>query len=104
MLTAECRNIAAEYRNNFYGMTEDDISMEALVATHADLTRNLINNMSDDHKRFLASFYKRKPEWDLLGIDGVDRLPAVRWREFNLDRVGEDTREGMARHIEEVLG
>ena len=45
-------------------------------------------NMSDDHRRFLASFYRRKPEWDLLGIDGVDRLPAVRWREINLDRAG----------------
>ena len=104
MLTAECRDIAKDYRNNFYGMTEHDISMETLLAAHADLTRNLINNMSDDHRRFLASFYRRKPEWDLLGIDGVDRLPAVRWREINLDRAGEETREAMARHIEEVLG
>lgn len=104
MLTAECRNIAEEYRNNFYGMTEDDISMETLLAAHADLICNLINNMSDDHRRFLASFYRRKPEWNLLGIDGADRLPAVRWREINLDRAGEATREDMARYIEEVLG
>ena len=85
-------------------MTEDDIPIETLLAAHADLTRNLINNMSDDHRRFLASFYRRKPEWDLLGIDGVDRLPAVRWREINLDRAGGKTREDIARHIEEVLG
>lgn len=85
-------------------MTDDDISMETLLAAHADLTWNLINNMNDDHKRFFASFYRRTPEWDLLGIDGVDRLPAVRWREFNLDRAGEETREGIARHVEEVLG
>ena len=104
LLTTECRNIAEEYNNNFYGMTEDDIPMETLLAAHADLTRNLINNMSDDHRRFLASFYRRKPEWDLLGIDGVDRLPAVRWREINLDRAGGKTREDIARHIEEVLG
>ena len=104
LLTAECRNIAEEYNNNFYGMTEDDIPIETLLAAHADLTRNLINNMSDDHRRFLASFYRRKPEWDLLGIDGVDRLPAVRWREINLDRAGGKTREDIARHIEEVLG
>lgn len=104
LLTAQCRNIAEEYRSNFYGMTDDDISMETLVATHADLTRNLVNNMSDAHRRFLASFYRRKPEWDLLDVDGADRLPAVRWREINLDRAGEGTREAMARHIEEVLG
>ena len=78
--------------------------METLLAAHAELIRNLINNMRDDHRRFLASFYRREPEWNLLGIDGVDRLPAVRWREINLDRAGEETREGMARHIEEVLG
>ena len=104
MLTAQCRNIEEEYRTVFYGMTEDDISMETLVSTHADLTRNLVNNMSDAHRRFLASFDRRRPEWDLLGIDGVDRLPAVRWREINLDRAGKETQEAMARHMEEVLG
>ncbi|MDE2904165.1 MAG: nucleotidyl transferase AbiEii/AbiGii toxin family protein [Chloroflexota bacterium] len=104
LLTAQCRNIEEEYRTAFYGMTEDDVSMETLVSTHADLTRNLVNNMSDAHRRFLASFYRRRPEWDLLGVDGVDRLPAVRWREINLDRAGKETQEAMARHMEEVLG
>jgi len=37
-------------------------------------------------KDFLHSFYSRKPDWKLLGIDGLENLPAVRWRELNLDK------------------
>ena len=104
LLTAESRDIETEYRNNFYGMTERDIPLHTLSSIHAELKKDLIQNMNDDHRRFLASFYRRKPEWSLLGIDGVSRLPAVRWREINLDRAGDQTRETIAQHIEEVLG
>ena len=103
LITDECRSIAEEYNSNFYGMTEDDVSVESLLETHAALRRNLIDNMNGRHKRFLASFYRREPEWNLLSVDGVKHLPAVRWREFNLDRAGEETREALARQVEEVL-
>lgn len=103
LLTNECGSIEQEYRNNFYGMTEDNIPVESLLATHSELRKELINRMGDNHKRFLASFYRREPEWDLLSVRGVERLPAVRWRELNLDRAGKETQEAIARHIEEAL-
>ncbi len=103
LLTAESRALQSEYRNNFYGSTEKDIPLDSLLAVHTQLKQDLIKNMSGHHRRFLTSFYRREPEWSLLGIDGVSRLPAVRWKEINLDRAGEDTREAIARQVEEVL-
>lgn len=103
LLTAESRVLQSEYKSNFCGLTEKDISLETLLAVHTQLKLDLINNMSGDHRRFLISFYRREPEWSLLGIDGVSRLPAVRWKEINLDRAGEETLEAMARQVEEVL-
>ncbi len=103
LLTAESRELQSEYKSNFYGSTEKDIPLETLLAVHTRLKQDLIKNMSGDHRRFLTSFYRRAPEWSLLGIDGVSRLPAVRWKEINLDRAGEETREAIARQVEEVL-
>lgn len=60
--------------------------------------------MPEHHKQFLRSFYSRKPEWDLLGIAGVQNLPAVRWREMNLDRSGEGTKEALLEKLELVIG
>ncbi len=51
----------------------------------------------------MGFFYHRKPDWTLLGIDGVENLPAVRWREFKLDESGDGTCEVPLRKLEEVI-
>ncbi len=84
-------------------MTEDDISISTLTRTHANLLTDLVANMVDDHKQFLLSFYRREPKWALLGLEGIDQLPAVRWREQNLDRAGEGTRRALVQKLERVL-
>ena len=43
--------------------------------------------MPDHHKSFLRSFYSRKPDWPLLGLEAAQNLPAVKWSELNLDRL-----------------
>lgn len=57
----------------------------------------------DAHKGFLRSFYQRKPYWELLGLEGSGELPAVRWRELNLDRSGEGTCDAILRKLESVI-
>jgi predicted nucleotidyltransferase component of viral defense system len=103
LLSPGTRDIAHEYERNFLGMTEEDIAMETLLATRTALVENIVSNMPEDHKQFLVSFYRCKPEWSLLGLKGLDQLPAVRWRELNLDRAGEETRADMVRKLEVVL-
>ena len=39
---------------------------------------------ADEERRFLLSFKNREPEWDLLGLDDIAQLPAVRWKMQNL--------------------
>lgn len=103
LLGSECRNIAHDYENNFYGMTEEDVPLPTLFSAHAELRRDLVANMPANHRIFLASLYRRQPNWDLLGLQDVDRLPAIKWRELNLDRAGTETREEVARKFEELF-
>lgn len=78
--------------------------LDTLLEAREKLIADVAGNMPDNHKEFLHSFYSRKPEWKLLGIDGVDKLPAVRWRELNLDKSGKGTCEALLRKLEEVIG
>ena len=103
LLSPAARDIAHDYERNFLGMTEEDVAMETLLATRTALVDNITSNMPKDHRHFLVSFYRRKPEWSLLGLDGLDQLPAVRWRELNLDKAGEETRADIVRKLAEVL-
>lgn len=38
-----------------------------------------------EERAFLLTFKSRKPDWSLLGLDGIDRLPAVSWKLKNLE-------------------
>jgi len=35
-----------------------------------------MEKLTDNEKQFLLSMKKRNPDWDLLGIPGIDKLPA----------------------------
>jgi hypothetical protein len=43
-------------------------------------------------------------DWALLGANGAEHLPAVRWREFHFEQAGPDTRDDIVRELEELLG
>lgn len=103
LLSPAARDITHDYERNFLGLTEEDITLETLLDARTVLVDNITSNMPEDHKHFLVSFYRRKPEWSRLGLDGLDQLPAVRWRELNLDKAGEETRAEIVRKLEEVL-
>jgi len=84
-------------------MTTDDITLDTLLGVREKLITDVVGNMPDHHKEFLRSFYSRKPDWKLLDIGGVENLPAVRWRELNLDKSGEGTCEELLRKLEKVI-
>jgi hypothetical protein len=42
--------------------------------------------MPNDHREFLVAFKKGNPEWELLGIPRIEKLPAVQWKIQNLAR------------------
>lgn len=103
LLAPSAKDIRAIYETDFAGMTEQSVSLETLLDARDRLVSTVLSGMPDEHKAFLISFYKGKPAWELLGIDGLDRLPAVRWRELNLGKAGPGTRESIIEALEQVL-
>ncbi len=103
LLDPVLRDISQDFEQNFAGMTTDDITLDTLLGVREKLITDVVGNMPDHHKEFLRSFYSRKPDWKLLDIGGVENLPAVRWRELNLDKSGEGTCEELLRKLEKVI-
>ena len=72
-------------------------------AAREQLIGEIVGRMPEDHKKFLVSLKKGEPEWSLLGIDGAEALPAVRWRLENLAKMDKKKRDGLIDRLREVL-
>jgi predicted nucleotidyltransferase component of viral defense system len=104
VISARRKDIALEYERGFAGMTDNPIELDELLTARETLIENIIGNMPDEHRRFLLSFEQGAPDWPLLGLDRVVDLPAVRWRQLNLNRLDEKSRAALVSDLEGALG
>ena len=84
-------------------MTEAEISLETLISARRTVMEEIRSALTASSRAFLLSLYLPEPQWDLLAVAGVDQLPAVKWRELNLDWAGKNTRVAIVGKLEEIL-
>ncbi len=95
VLSGRVKDLANEYRNGFEGMTEEVIAIEELIKTQHEMIKTLIGGMPDHHRAFLIGFERGEPDWSLLRISHVAELPAIRWRQRNLDKLNPEQRSDL---------
>lgn len=96
--------IAEEFLRGFEGMTEKPVALDDLIAAREALIAAVVSQMPKAHRQFLISFERGEPDWTLLGIPEAADLPAVKWRQQNLDSLSSDKRAALVKRLEEVLG
>ena len=84
-------------------MTDNAVTLEELVRVREELIADIVGRMPIDHRRFLLSIKSGGPDWALLGLPGVESLPAVRWRLENLAKLCDAKRTAMIARLREVL-
>jgi predicted nucleotidyltransferase component of viral defense system len=103
ILAAKRKNIDQEYLRGFSGMTETEITLGQLIQAREDLITSIVGAMPQEHRRFLITFEEGNPNWDLLGVPAAADLPAVRWRQQNLDTLTKKTRAELVASLRAVL-
>jgi predicted nucleotidyltransferase component of viral defense system len=98
------KDISEEFLRGFGGMTDKPVSRDELVAAREALIAEIVGKMPTEHRKFLVSFERGKPDWSLLDVPGAPGLPAVKWRQQNLDKLSADKRDALVARLEEVLG
>lgn len=91
------------YRQEFVGMAGADIPLQQLEGARHELLTRLGQLMTDEDVRFLLSFKQGAPDWTQLPLPGVDRLPAVRWKLANIQKMGPDKHRQSLELLEQVL-
>lgn len=95
--------LTEEYARGFVGMTIEPVDLAELEAAREALITAMVAEMPEAHRHFLVGFKKGTPDWDLLGIPGADKLPAVLWKRQNLDRLPDGKRNELIAALENVL-
>ena len=98
------QDITQEFERGFEGMTETSVKLDDLLQAREDLITALVGKMPGEHRRFIASFKRGKPEWELLGIPHVEKLPAVQWKIQNLAKMDTKKREELINNLLKALG
>jgi predicted nucleotidyltransferase component of viral defense system len=91
------------FNNEFLGMSRLSVSCEELIVVRERLIDLLRLSLSIDEKRFLLSVKELEPDWKLLGVTGVEKLPAVRWKLQNLAKMPKQKHKLAVAKLKEVL-
>ncbi|MEO9338869.1 nucleotidyl transferase AbiEii/AbiGii toxin family protein [Mesorhizobium sp. SB112] len=104
VLVPRRKDISQEFAQGFDGMTAEPVELDELLAAREALIAAIAGGMPDEHKAFLLGFKRGAPDWGLLGVEGAADLPAVKWKQINLDRLSETARARLVGQLQTVLG
>lgn len=85
--TAKNLFISGIYEGEFRNMAEIDVPKDELEATRVQLIETINRSITEQERQFLLTFKKGTPDWTLLGLTGIEQLPAVRWKLHNLSNM-----------------
>ena len=97
------KDIAQEFERGFSGMTESPVTLDELVETREQLIAEVVGSMPQTHKDMLISFKAGEPDWSLIDVPHAADLPAVKWRQKNLNKLDADRRIVLLDNLKAVL-
>ena len=87
LLSPRPKDIRAEFESDFVGMTNREVSIEQLEDVRERLFRELPVSLDEAERSFLISVNRCEPDWGILGLTGLDKLPAIKWKLLNLGKL-----------------
>lgn len=77
-------DISGIFEKEFKGMIAQSITSEELETTRDKLVATLREELTPNERQFIVSMKQGQPLWDLLEIEGIEDLPAVKWKLLNI--------------------
>ena len=104
ILSPQRKDIRDIFEKEFKGMIAENIIFEALEITRNDLIAILRQDLAPDERRFILSVKQGQPRWDLLNLEGIKDLPAVKWKLLTIARMDPSKHQKAVRKLRDFLG
>jgi predicted nucleotidyltransferase component of viral defense system len=96
-------DIRPAFETEFQGMTAEEATCEDLEKTREELVAMIARGLTVEEKQFIVSVKEGTPRWDLIGIEGVEDLPAVKWKLLNIGRMSPSKHKQAVRKLKDYL-
>ncbi len=87
LLAPNILDIKPVFEKEFSGMVVNEVGLNELLVTRERLIRIINENISDNEKEFLVSFKEGEPKWGLPGVEGISKLPSIKWKLTNIGKM-----------------
>ena len=84
-------------------MTVDEVTYDELIGARETLVKKLRDELTNDERKFLLSLKAAQPKWNSIGIEGVEKLPAVQWKLMNVRRLSAKRQKELLEKLRRVL-
>jgi len=103
LLLPNFQDIKPVFEKEFAGMVSFEVKYEKLVRGRETLVEEINKQITDGERTFLISFKEGRPKWELLGIDGVEKMPAVQWKLYNVRKMNPSKHKESVDKLKRVL-
>ena len=81
------QEIRPVFESDFKDISSTPVTCDDLIAVRDRMLKELLRALTENERRFLLSVKKGNPEWNLMEIDGIDKLPTIQWKIQNVQRM-----------------
>jgi predicted nucleotidyltransferase component of viral defense system len=104
LLNPGLSDIRSVFETEFRDMVEEEVTCEELEETRKALVARIASDLTLPERQFIVSVKEGKPQWDLIGLEGVQNLPAVQWKLLNIGRMAPKKHQQAVRKLRDYLG
>jgi len=103
VLNPQRKYIRDIFEKEFRGMIAESVTSEELEMTRNNLVEILRQELATDERRFILSMKQGQPRWNLLDLEGIKDLPAVKWKLLNIARMSPLKHQEAIRKLRDYL-
>jgi len=104
LLKPKLKDMKPTFEKEFKGMTLEPIDLKHLVETRDELLRLIHKGLTVSEKKFLLSLKDGEPDWNLLELPGIERLPGLRWKLENIRQMSAKKRQEQSMRLKKAMG
>jgi len=103
LLSPNYKDMKPVFEKEFAGMASIEVKYEELVSVRKTLVEEINKKITDDERAFLVSFKEKNPQWGLLGVDGAQDMPAVKWKLANLAKMESGKHKQAVHQLKKII-
>jgi hypothetical protein len=85
-------------------MIAENVTYEALKTTRRELVPTLREELTSNERRFIVAMKQGQLLWDLLELEGLKDLPAVKWKLLNISKMDPAKHRKTVHKLRDYLG